>query len=364
MSILTRYLLLDLLKPTSVALFVMLSVIWLLQSLRFLDFIINRGLNVADFVLLTLLLIPSLLVILLPLAFFVGVTFALKRLQDDSESDALFTAGLSRLRILTPALFAAIIICAIGYLNAMWLLPIAKGHFKQIQFELRHNRGSLMLETGTFNAVSDNLTVYAKKRDKNGAMLDLLVHDARKPGKPITWVAERGQIVRNAGGYPQLLLDNAARLEINDNRLFILAFTKSMVDVDTPVETTEPRWRKAEERSMTELIHLPSGLSQRNKNLFRAELARRLLWPLTPIPLLFIAGLLVLPALKHRHGTLSRTVIASGLAVLYMAALTALQTLANKGALTVLYGQFSLPLITIVICVWLLRSNRTEGRLA
>ena len=43
-------------------------IIWLTQSLRFIDLIINRGLNIASFLYLSILLIPSLLSIAVPIA--------------------------------------------------------------------------------------------------------------------------------------------------------------------------------------------------------------------------------------------------------------------------------------------------------
>ena len=51
------------------------GVIWLTQSLRFIDLILNKGLSLGLFLYMTLLLLPSLLAIILPIALFVAVLF-------------------------------------------------------------------------------------------------------------------------------------------------------------------------------------------------------------------------------------------------------------------------------------------------
>ncbi len=49
--------------------------IWLTQSLRFVDLIVNRGLPVVEFLYLSMLLLPRFLVVVLPVALFASVLF-------------------------------------------------------------------------------------------------------------------------------------------------------------------------------------------------------------------------------------------------------------------------------------------------
>ena len=63
----------------------MTAVIWLTQSLRLLDLVINRGQSAGTFAYLTVLLLPTMLTIIVPIAFFAGTLFALHKLNTDSE---------------------------------------------------------------------------------------------------------------------------------------------------------------------------------------------------------------------------------------------------------------------------------------
>ena len=64
------YILRQILAPFVLFTVVLTLVVWMTQSLRLLDLVINRGQSGAIFAYLTLLMVPSMLVIILPIAFF------------------------------------------------------------------------------------------------------------------------------------------------------------------------------------------------------------------------------------------------------------------------------------------------------
>ena len=81
------------------------SVIWLTQSLRLLDLVINRGQSAPTFVYLTLLILPSLLVIILPIAFFSGTLCSpCTKLNGDSELVVMASAGYQPRQLAVPVL--------------------------------------------------------------------------------------------------------------------------------------------------------------------------------------------------------------------------------------------------------------------
>jgi hypothetical protein len=71
--------------------------IWLTQSLRFIELIVNRGLSIGTFLYLTLLLLPSFLWLMLPISSRRGAVH-LQPLATDSELVVMRSAGLGRWR--------------------------------------------------------------------------------------------------------------------------------------------------------------------------------------------------------------------------------------------------------------------------
>jgi lipopolysaccharide export system permease protein len=343
----------DLIKPTCVALFIMLSVVWLMQSLRFMDLIINRGIDMGTFLWITLLLVPSLLIVILPVSFFAGGCYSYKRMIDDSEADALFAAGISRLQIAKPGLALAAVVVAVGYVISVWALPEGKNRFKQIQTDLRGSQSVLLLEEGTFNPASDTLTIYLKRRGADGTLYNIMVHDTRNKERPETWIARAGRIRLDDNGMPQLYLEGGARLEVNEEKLSTLAFDTHTMSVARQMRLEGPRFKGAEERSMRELFDY-EGLPEKFKNEFMAEFQRRLIWPLTPIPLLLMAVLAIVRLDKRRAGSGRTVVTACLLATGYQGLLMVCNSLASNGNVAVLYGQWLLPLGATAGCVALM----------
>ena len=85
MGTLDRYVLRQVLIATVLVAATLTCAIWLTQSLRFVELIVNRGLTIGTFFYLTLLLLPSFLWLLLPISLFAAVLFTYLRLTTDSE---------------------------------------------------------------------------------------------------------------------------------------------------------------------------------------------------------------------------------------------------------------------------------------
>ncbi|HEV7959492.1 MAG TPA: LptF/LptG family permease, partial [Rhizomicrobium sp.] len=90
---LSWYVLGMLLGPVALLTFLLTCVILLTQSLKLLDLVINRGQSAPTFIYLTVLILPGLLVIIVPIAFFFGTLFTLSRLAGDSELVVMSSAG-------------------------------------------------------------------------------------------------------------------------------------------------------------------------------------------------------------------------------------------------------------------------------
>src|SRR6476469_326048 len=83
------------------------ALVWLIQSLRFVELVVNHGLSLGVFVELTSLLIPSVVAVILPITTFVVVQFIYQRLAGDREITVMRAAGLSPFALARPALAVA-----------------------------------------------------------------------------------------------------------------------------------------------------------------------------------------------------------------------------------------------------------------
>ena len=123
MNSFTKYLVRQLLVSTVFVASGLTAIIWLSQSLRFVEMIVNRGVSASNFAYLTLLLLPNFLVIILPISTFFVVLFVYAKTINDREILVMRSAGLNQLSLAKPALIVAIGIAVAGYILNLYLLP-------------------------------------------------------------------------------------------------------------------------------------------------------------------------------------------------------------------------------------------------
>ena len=99
------------------------AAIWLAQSLRLIDLIVNRGLSIEVFLYLALLILPRFLDIVLPIGVFIAVLFTFSRLTAESELVVMRSAGLSHLALAKPVLILAGIVFVVLMSLSAYFLP-------------------------------------------------------------------------------------------------------------------------------------------------------------------------------------------------------------------------------------------------
>src|SRR5208283_1698532 len=176
------------------------AAIWLAQSLRLIDLIVNRGLSVEVFLYLAALILPRFLDIVLPIGVFIAVLFTFNRLTAESELVVMRSAGLSHIALAKPVLALSGIAFLVLMSLSVYFLPVSNRAFKDLQFEIRNRFVSSLLQEGTFTTIADKLTIYIRGRDERGEVVGLLISDSRDPLRPVTILAERGAFVDTPAG--------------------------------------------------------------------------------------------------------------------------------------------------------------------
>src|SRR6202043_859521 len=109
------------------------AAIWLAQSLRLVDLIVNRGLSIEVFLYLALLILPRFIDIVLPIGAFIAVLFVFNRLTSESELVVMRSAGLGPLALARPVFVLAGIAFLVLLTLSAYFLPASNREFKDLQ---------------------------------------------------------------------------------------------------------------------------------------------------------------------------------------------------------------------------------------
>jgi lipopolysaccharide export system permease protein len=354
------YLLAQLAGPLLLFVLSLTGVVWLTQSLRSVDLIVNRGLSVGTFLSLTTLVLPSVLTLILPIGLFAAVLYAYQRLEAENELVAMIASGLSPWQLAAPALKLAFVIMAICYAFTLYLMPAGLRSFKSMQTDLRSDLSHVLLQEGAFNTLGDRLTVYIRERLPSGELRGILVHDSRDARQPVTMMASQAALVLGAAG-PRLVMLNGNRQEVArlSGRVSLLNFDRYELDLRAYMKSPESRWLEPRERYLHELLFPTDNLDDiRNAGRLRAEAHDRLVAPLHAPCFTLIALAAVLGGEHNRRGKLPRLSAVVLMAVAIRLAGVGLVSLSARTPvlLPLLYATALLPAI---VAARLLSDRRT-----
>ncbi|MSP67460.1 MAG: LPS export ABC transporter permease LptF [Alphaproteobacteria bacterium] len=315
-----RYLFRQLTAPFLYVTLALTGVVWLAQSLRFVDLIVNRGLSTATFFYLMMLMLPTFLAVILPVALFIAVIFTYHRLTMDSEMVVLRAVGVGPVALARPVLLLATVVLIVNYAVALYLMPASYRTFKDLQVSLRSDLSSVLLHEGVFNTLTPDLTVYVRERGSDGVLRGVLVHDAREPSRPISMMAERGAVVQTETG-PRFVLVNGNRQEVRkpDGQLSLLYFERYTLDLGDFVELPRDRWREPRERFLHELFHPGDSADDRlQSRRLITEGHQRLAGPLGNLVLALVGVAATIGGTFNRRGQTQRLVVGTAAGLAYL----------------------------------------------
>ena len=193
---------------------VLISIIWLFQSVQLLEFVVDKGASVGEFFTMSIAAIPLWLMITVPISGFIAVNWVFNRILADRELTVMQAVGLSPFQLAKAPIALGLLLSAFLAVNSIYILPTSFQIYKTLQFKLRHSIPTVLLREGVFIEIVDDLTMFIGKRNENNALQDIFVHDTRADDRLITMTAETGNFV-DVDGVPTLILQNGERSEGN-----------------------------------------------------------------------------------------------------------------------------------------------------
>jgi lipopolysaccharide export system permease protein len=365
MSVIQRYILRQLVIVAALVTLTLTLAIWLTQSLRFVELIVNRGLSLHSYLYLTLLLLPSFLSLMLPVALFTAVLFTYNKLIADSELVVLRAAGLGPFQLAWPAFVLATVIVSLGYFLSLYLLPWSYRQFKDFEFNVRSDYSAVLLKEGAFNNVSAGITVYIRSREADGELQGILIHDNRVRDKTFTLLAERGRLAMTEDG-PRVVLVNGNRQQFDaeTGKLSLLYFDRYSVDLGKIGQSQQNRWREPRERYLHELLFPDNSPDdQAYASRLYAEAHNRLTSPMLGFAYTLISLAALLSGEFNRRGQ-SRRVLSAILlaAMLQTGAIAMSNALVRWPKLTP--APYLVIAVVMIAALWWLSYARRRPRLA
>ena len=271
MTLIQRYLLRQIALPVLAACAALVGIGLLSQSLDQLEVIVERGQSLWIMAKLTLLALPQLLSVILPIGVFVGALTALTRLQREQELTAMFASGVTRWSIIAPPAALALGITVIALISNLFVQPWAQQTARAQAFAIRTDLAALLVEEGRFVQGPDGLTVYVQQVEQNGLLKNLFVY--LDNGKTVTtWDADDARF-GHADGLPVLRMGHGSMQRYSKNGVLeYFSFDSNTFSLAPFVGSAETMRYKPSDLSTAALFNPPPSTDRIEIDASRGEL--------------------------------------------------------------------------------------------
>jgi lipopolysaccharide export system permease protein len=362
MSLIEDYLHRQLRGPTLQATLALSGVAILSESLAAIGLLLDQRESPWVFAKVILLAMPQIVVLILPVAILVAGLVAINRLHRDNEIVICFSSGMSRWRVISPAIRLSAAVTVLSLAITLWLQPLCYRALRDTLLSVRTDLLATMIRPGQFTHPAPGVTAYAQSVDEDGTIRNLFIDRRVASGRETTITAREGRL-QPRGNSPMLFLRHGASQELSPaGALNYLAFDKYVLDL-RPLMVASPTVRyKLSDRYLHELIYpdLRQPWDRANVGPMLAEAHSRLAAPLYNIAFMLLALMAVIGGAFSRLGYGAR--IAAVAAVALLTRTLGFATQAASGATPALNAlQYVIPLGVAGVCaVMLLRRSRSS----
>ena len=264
MSKFDRYLLSQLLALFGFFSLVLVAVYWVNRAVGLFDQLIGDGQTALVFIEFSLLTLPNVIRLVLPVSAFAACLYAVNRLKQDSELVVMQATGFSAFRLARPVLFFGVCVFAMQMVLTNILVPKSQARLSERSAEISENVTARFLNEGRFMHPSDGITLYIREISQLGELNDIFLTDDRDPKESVTYTARQALIVRGDPAPRLVMLDGMAQSVSRDDnrRLSVTRFSDFTLDMAGIIGAKAKRGRSLREMPTLPLLRADDAVQQ------------------------------------------------------------------------------------------------------
>lgn len=264
MSRFDRYLLSQLLALFGFFSLVLVAIYWVNRAVGLFDELISDGQTALVFLEFSLLTLPNVIRLVLPISAFAATVYAVNRLMGDSELVVMQATGFSSFRLARPVLMFGLCVALMMLILMHVLVPASRAMLADHSAEIAGNVTSRYLADGKFMHPGDGITLYIADITQQGELEDVFITDDRDPQARRVYTASRALLSRGdaaGAGSPKLIMLDGMMQDLRaDGRLSVTRFTDLTYDLAGLIDAGALPGRDMDELSTPELLSASPAL--------------------------------------------------------------------------------------------------------
>jgi len=290
-------------------------IIWVLQAVNYLDFVIEDGHGFIVYFKYTLLSFPKILSRIFPFAIFLSFTYIFLKYENKNELVIFWNFGIKKINFINFFIKLSFFFVLLSLLLNALIVPLSQDKARSFIRSSDLDFFESILKPKKFIDIIKNLTIYFDEKGEEGELKNIFLNDKSSETESQTTFAKTG-ILKERGNTRLLILYNGRTINYINGNISEFKFSKTDFNISKYTSNTTTH-QKTQENSTLDLIMcslvlnnlekkfkttevkvINNCLYENLKNIYE-ELYSRLLKPFYVTFLITIALLFILKSKNH-----------------------------------------------------------------
>jgi lipopolysaccharide export system permease protein len=286
------------------------TIIWVLQAVNYLDFVIEDGHGFFVYFKYTLLSFPKIISRIYPFAIFLAFSYILLKYEDKNELMIFWNFGIDKINFINFFIKVSFFFVLLSLLLNAVITPMAQDKARSFIRSSDLDFFESILKPKKFIDVVKNLTIYFERKNENDELQNVFVNDKSGFNNSQSVIAKYGKFEKR-GERKILVLYEGKTINTINGEVTEFEFSKSDFDISN-FTTQSVTQQKTQENTTLELIScslifnnlkkdtnkVTNCSSQNLVNVYK-EIYSRLVKPIYITFLITISLLLILKSKAH-----------------------------------------------------------------
>ncbi len=240
---------------------ILVSIYWINRAVLLFDRMIGDGQTTGVVLELTILTLPRVIALMLPMAAFAAAVYVTNRMSSESELVVMQASGFSPFRIARPVLYFGLIVALMAGLLEHFLVPASTERMRQREAEITSNVTAKLLSEGTFLHPTSGVTFFIRKITPDGALQDVFLSDRRDPEITMTYTAAQAYLTRSEASTKLVMVNGLSQGYVSKGgTLFTTHFTDFAYDISALITRTASSGNNVEFLTTPRLMRDPANV--------------------------------------------------------------------------------------------------------
>ena len=214
-KIIYRNLATDCVKFFLLTIFTISIIIWVLQAVNYLDFVIEDGHGFFVYFNFTLLSFPKIFSRIYPFSIFLTFAYILLKYEDKNELIIFWNFGVEKIHFINLFIKFSFFFVIISLILNGLIVPTAQDKARSFIRSSNLDFFETALKPKTFVDIVKNLTIYYERKNENGELENMFLNDKSSPNESQTTIAKTGKFEIRGGKKILVLYDGKTINNVN-----------------------------------------------------------------------------------------------------------------------------------------------------